>query len=101
MTLGDLFWRIVNANRHQPSDPRLQAMADWNMRPDPRLALLKWHGSAGMDREQALAKLAEIKNYGDRERAGIDSTEVLCELLEDLGYFDVVEAWRAVPKWYA
>lgn len=37
----------------------------------------------------------------DVEAAHQDADDVLCDLLTALGFADVVEEWRKVPKWYA
>lgn len=54
-----------------------------------------------MDRETAIARLREMRNLGDTEAAHSDADDILCVLLESLGYSDVVAAWQEVPKWYA
>ena len=38
---------------------------------------------------------------GDREDWHVEADNILCELLDYLGYHDFVEAFEAVPKWYA
>lgn len=53
-----------------------------------------------MGRERALSTLQELANSRDVEVAHERADGVLCDLLIALGYADVVEAWRAVPKWY-
>ena len=54
-----------------------------------------------MDRQQAINALNDAAQNMDIERAHGSADDVLCELLRDLGYIDVVEAWEAVEKWYA
>lgn len=56
-----------------------------------------------MTREQALKELDTIliANQGDAENQHHSADRVLCELLQALGYGDVVEAWDKIPKWYA
>lgn len=56
-----------------------------------------------MTREEALAQLADIKRYDgwDEEEAHSDADKVLCKLLTQLGYADVVEAWEKINKWYS
>lgn len=54
-------------------------------------------------------KTVTEKNYhpnskyplGDREDWHIEADDILCELLDCLGYHDFVEAFEQVPKWYA
>lgn len=46
-------------------------------------------------------RLKSLHCETDREFAHGDGDRLLCELLERLGYGAVVEAWRAIPSWYA
>ena len=52
-------------------------------------------------REKAIADLKALKDSGDIEAAHGDADDILCAFLKVLGYNDIVEAWDAVPKWYA
>lgn len=55
-----------------------------------------------MTKEEALLKLAEIKkDAGDIETDHGKADQVLCELLESLGYSEVVKAYDEIEKWYA
>lgn len=54
-----------------------------------------------MDRERALAALQELKKCADQEFAHVEADAILCLLLKELGYGDVVQAFRALDKWYA
>ena len=54
-----------------------------------------------MTRDKALETLKALKDIGDPEVAHLDADDILCSVLIDLGYEDVVEAYGAVPKWYA
>jgi len=54
-----------------------------------------------MTREEALKELAICIDSTDIEVAHATADRVLAELLIDLGYQDVVEAWEKVDKWYA
>ena len=54
-----------------------------------------------MTREEALAELAELKLSKDKEEAHADADGVLCQLLSELGYEDVVKAYHDISKWYA
>lgn len=38
---------------------------------------------------------------GDREDWHMEADNILCDLLDYLGYHDFVDAWDAIPKWYA
>lgn len=52
-------------------------------------------------REDALNDLAKLASSNDTEGAHSDADCVLCKLLNDLGYNDVVEAYNLIDKWYA
>lgn len=48
--------------------------------------------------------VAEIERqamFGDPEADHCRADDLLCELLTEIGYWEVVEAWRKVEKWYA
>jgi hypothetical protein len=48
-----------------------------------------------------IKRLKELQKKEDIEAAHIEADEILCSLLEKLGYEKVVEEWKKVPKWYA
>lgn len=54
-----------------------------------------------MTREEALAKLKPLQEMHSFEEAHVDADEILCELLQSLGYGDVVDEYEKVGKWYA
>lgn len=54
-----------------------------------------------MTKEEALNKLAECQKSDDTEIAHPDADDVLCALLDELGYGDVVAEYNKVSKWYA
>ena len=39
--------------------------------------------------------------YYDTEQAHLDADHVLVDFLAELGYGEIVQLWRGVPKWYA
>lgn len=47
---------------------------------------------------ETLRKLVDDK---DTEVAHIKADDILCRILLDLGYDEIVEAYDAVDKWYA
>jgi hypothetical protein len=51
--------------------------------------------------EQAVIDLTALHNAGDPERGHGDADDILCCLLEALGYRDVVDAYQKVEKWRA
>lgn len=54
-----------------------------------------------MTKEEALTKLAECQKNDDTEIAHSDADDVLCALLDELGYGDVVAEYSKVDKWFA
>jgi hypothetical protein len=54
-----------------------------------------------MTREEAILKLAVVAEMTDTEVAHSEADDVLCDMLDTLGYHAVVEAWYRVKKWYA
>jgi hypothetical protein len=54
-----------------------------------------------MDREEAIRRLRDLQGSGDTEGDHRLADDVLCDLLRELGFADVVEEWVEVPKWYA
>jgi hypothetical protein len=54
-----------------------------------------------MTREEAIERMKRPQECGDTDRAHYAADMILCELLESLGYGDVVEAWGKVKKWYS
>lgn len=54
-----------------------------------------------MTKETAIEMLKACQTNGDIECAHCDADEVLCELLNSLGFGDVVAEWEKVDKWYA
>lgn len=56
-----------------------------------------------MNKQEAIQELEEIADEfaGDPEAAHMNADQTLCDLLDSLGYGEVVEAWRRVDKWYA
>ncbi len=48
-----------------------------------------------------LERLKELQESGDAEYAHGEADDILCDILKDLGFEEIVEAWDKVPKWYA
>lgn len=51
--------------------------------------------------EQVLIKLKELKNNDDNECAHSMADDLLCELLLELGYEEIVSVYEDLEKWYA
>jgi hypothetical protein len=50
---------------------------------------------------KAVKELEACSRNADTEHAHVVADGVLCKFLEDLGWPEVVEAYRRVPRWYA
>ena len=50
---------------------------------------------------EAIKRLKEADKIGDEETAHVIADRVLCELLKELGYQSVVDAFDDVSKWYS
>ena len=46
-------------------------------------------------------KLRQCQSNSDIEIAHVDADGVLTDLLNTLGYQDVVDEWEKIDKWYA
>lgn len=51
--------------------------------------------------DEMVSRLQKEANNDDTECAHINADDILCELLEKLGYKDVVEKYNEVSKWYS
>jgi len=54
-----------------------------------------------MTRDDYLDEMQQCINNSDTEEAHIDADRILCNLLVQLGYGDVVDLWYEVEKWYS
>lgn len=64
-------------------------------------ALLRSDTVANMTKEEALSKLSECQKNCDTAIAHPDADDVLCALLESLGYGDVVVEYKKVDRWFS
>ena len=53
-----------------------------------------------LNRMREVKQIYEIEK-GDTEVAHVLADEVLCDLLESLGYVEIVEEFNSIYKWYA
>lgn len=51
--------------------------------------------------EEYVTRLKELIEISDYEFAHSEADKVLCDLLEQLGFMEIVETWQEVGKWYA
>ncbi len=52
--------------------------------------------------KEAIEKMKEcVKNNGDIEVAHLDADNILCDVLTQLGYKELVDLYKKVDKWYA
>lgn len=54
-----------------------------------------------MNRQQVIDKLRKVRLMDDTDIAHIEADDLLCEFLKSLGYQDVVDAYKAIKKWYS
>lgn len=55
----------------------------------------------GAEAKARLIELQTIPGDGDPEAAHSEADRVLCLLLSEIGYDDVVAEWDKITKWYA
>lgn len=51
--------------------------------------------------EQTLKELNELRRCNDTEAAHGAADSILVELVRELGYDDIADAYEAIDKWYA
>ena len=51
--------------------------------------------------EKAKRELIELQGMVDTETAHILADDILCQLLDDLGFEEVTEQYHKIRKWYA
>ncbi len=51
--------------------------------------------------EELITRLKGLQQSEDTETAHIQADWIICNLLEDLGYKDIVKEYDAIMKWYA
>lgn len=51
--------------------------------------------------DKYLVQMNELKYNDDTEQAHCTADDILCNLLEDLGYTELVDAFNDLEKWYA
>lgn len=51
--------------------------------------------------EEIITRLKELQQSNDIESAHIQADWIICNLLEDLGYKNIVKEYDAIMKWYA
>lgn len=54
-----------------------------------------------IDKELYLRCLVELQGDGDTESNHAQADDILCEILTDLGYGDIVAEYDKIGKWYA
>lgn len=52
-------------------------------------------------KEEAIKELKELQTMRDPESSHMRADGILCELLEELGYADVVREYECIDMWYA
>lgn len=51
--------------------------------------------------KEAIEKMKKCVNNGDTEVAHLDADDILCDVLTQLGYKELVDLYEKVKKWYA
>ena len=51
--------------------------------------------------KEAVEKMKECVNNSDTELAHLDEDNILCDVLTQLGYKELVDLYEKVNKWYA
>lgn len=54
-----------------------------------------------IDENKYLSEMKPLEDSNDQELAHGEADDLLCKMLEDLGYQSVVDSYRRVPKWYS
>lgn len=51
--------------------------------------------------QKYLERLRNLEELDDPEKIHGEADDILCELLRELGYAEVVECYNSLPRWYA
>jgi len=51
--------------------------------------------------QKYINKLKDIQKGGDIENRHIEEDRLLCDLLEELGYIEIVKLYDETTKWFA
>lgn len=54
-----------------------------------------------IDKQYYISKMKKYNHNLDTEVAHKYADSLLCEILEELGYEDIVEEYEKIDKWYA
>lgn len=60
-----------------------------------------WVIMGEIDIEKYMERMIDAVNNGDTEAAHGDADGILCELLSELGYGELIGLYSKVDKWYA
>lgn len=94
-TIQFLFKRLDDSTAHwidcADNFPAWEHTIEYRVKPAP----------LPVTRERVLNELKHLQESDDPESAHSQADDLLCDLLESLGYEDVVEAWHAIGKWYS
>lgn len=58
-------------------------------------------GTGSFSTKKYMEALKAAQQNNDTESAHVNADDILCNLLEDLGYKPIVEEYHKVDKWYA
>lgn len=51
--------------------------------------------------EEAVKKMKDLSEVDDEEVAHAEADRILCEMLINVGYVELVEAWDKIHKFYS
>jgi len=54
-----------------------------------------------IDVTDEVERLIVLQEDSDREMAHMEADEILCDVLERLGYTELVQEYNGIAKWYA
>ena len=54
-----------------------------------------------IDKESYITQLRELQESDDTESAHVQADRILCDILLQLGYTDIIEEYHQIGKWYA
>lgn len=54
-----------------------------------------------LSKDLVIKQLKELQNSNDTEEAHYKADAILCTLLVELGYKDIINEYTKVPKWFA
>lgn len=98
--LGENFRLTATAVYNRVNVTLYRALTDSGVTQKP-IKSFTFSVNVGITRAEAVKLLKAQQENGDTETAHAVADSIICDLLETLGYGDVVAEYRKVEKWYA